>query len=105
MSNITNHVHELRSKNAGPFEVTLDIVFEDRMVYERVKADGLITREDVAELYEIPVSDVRVFVYYDPAKAIKATLRRPIHSGGVGDRDVYGAQQYAPLLGIEIPDG
>ena len=35
-------------------------------------------------------------------KAIKATIVRPMPSGALGERDVYGAQQHAPLLGIEF---
>lgn len=103
MANITEHVDELRSKNAGPYEVALDVIFTERETYERVKREGIIDRERIATLYDIPVSDVRVFLYYDAAKAIKATLRRPVPSGSMGDGDVYGAQQYAPLLDIEIP--
>lgn len=104
MANITEHVYELRSKNAGPYEVSLDVIFEERETYEMVKRRGILNRECVAKLYDVPVSDVRVFVYYDAAKAIKATLRRPVPSGSIGDRDVYGAQQYAPLLDVEIPE-
>jgi hypothetical protein len=37
---------------------------------------------------------------YPPAKAIKVTIRRPICSGDIGETDVYGAQQHAPLLDL-----
>jgi hypothetical protein len=43
------------------------------------------------------------FVWFDPGKALKATLVRSVSSGSVGDTDVYGAQQHAPLLGLELP--
>ena len=45
------------------------------------------------------------FVEFDPGRAIKATFPRPVSSGAVGDTDVYGAQQHAPLLDVEIPLG
>jgi hypothetical protein len=41
---------------------------------------------------------------YAPARAFKATLPRLIPAGAFGDSDVYGAQQHAPLLEVDIPD-
>ena len=93
----------LRSKNSGPFEVTLDILFDDPTVYRRVLESGKITRESVAALYRIPVERILEFVRYDAALGIKITYLRDVASGTVGDRDVYGAQQQAPLMDIDIP--
>jgi hypothetical protein len=93
----------IRSKNAGPYRLTLDIVFRDRATYERVKASGALTAETVAAAYRIPVADVTDFTWFDLGGALKATLRRPVTAASVGDGDVYGAQQHAPLLGIELP--
>ena len=42
---------------------------------------------------------------YDPALAIKFTIRRERPSGSPGERDVFGAQQYAPLFDLPIPVG
>jgi hypothetical protein len=91
-----------KSKNAGPFELTLDIMFGDRETFEKVRATGVISAALIAKLYGVRESDV-VFTEYPPAFAWKATIERPIPSGAVGDTDVYGAQQHAPLLGVEIP--
>ncbi len=93
----------LRSKNSGPFEVTLDILFDDPAVYRRVLESDKITRESVAALYRIPVERILEFVRYDAALGIKITYLRDVASGTVGDRDVYGAQQQAPLMDIDIP--
>ena len=93
----------VRSKNAGPFRLTLDILFKEQAVYERVKRSGTITAETIAGLYRLPADRVTDFVWFDPGKALKVTLVRPVGSGGVGDTDVYGAQQHAPLLGLELP--
>ena len=54
-------------------------------------------------LYGIGRGDIQHLVSFDPALGIKITFRRPIDSGTVGDTDVYGAQQHAPLLGVLIP--
>ena len=101
--NIREVAQVVRSKNAGPFRLTLDILFKDRDVYERVKRSGAITAATVAGLYGIPLERVTDFVWFDPGKALKATLVRSVSSGSAGDTDVYGAQQHAPLLGIELP--
>ncbi len=93
----------LRSKNAGPFELTLDVMFPDRRSYTLVKESGVLTRELVSELYGVPLRDVYHVVFFDPALAVKITLKRRTDSGSIGDTDVYGAQQHAPLMGVEIP--
>ena len=91
----------LRSKNAGALLVTLDVIFEDEATYARVRDSGAITAQRVAELYGISQNEVSI-IPYDVAFAIKITIPRLLPSGSFGDTDVYGAQQHAPLLGIEI---
>jgi hypothetical protein len=93
----------LRSKNAGPFELTLDIMFDDDEKYETVKRSGVITRDLVCRLYRVPPEDVYHVVFFDAARAVKITIRRPVDSGSIGDTDVYGAQQHAPLIDVRIP--
>ena len=95
----------LRSKNAGPFELTLDIMFDDEEKYQAVKRSGVINKDLVCRLYRVPPEDVYYVVSFDAARAIKITIKRPVASGGIGDTDVYGAQQHAPLIDVMIPIG
>ena len=44
-----------------------------------------------------------LFTPYDAAFAFKATLPRLVPSGDFGDTDVYGCQQHAPLLDVDLP--
>ena len=88
----------IRSKNAGPFELTLDILLKEQEMFEKMRAADIINKQTIAQLYQIPVEDVLSIVYFPNAKAIKATIVRPLPSGGLGERDVYGAQQHAPLV-------
>lgn len=92
----------IRSKNAGPFELTFDIMFDDPQNYERVKKSGIVSRKTIADLYQIPDNEVLVCRTYDPANAFKVTIRRPIGSGAPGETDVYGCQQHMPLTMLEI---
>ena len=93
----------IRSKNAGPFELTFDIIFDNDAHYERVKRSGVLEPAMLARLFGVPGQDVLVCMFFDPARAFKLTLRRSWPQGSVAERDVFGAQQYAPLMDIEIP--
>ena len=92
----------LRSKNSGPFELTLDILFDNIENYQLVKDSGKISVETICELYNLSKEEVRHLVFYDQALGVKITILRDIPSGSIGDRDVYGAQQHAPLMKILI---
>jgi hypothetical protein len=102
----TRKLHELaktiRSKNAGVDRITFDIIFRDRSTYDAVRRSGALSREAVLALYGIPESRLTDFVEFDPAHAIKFTIARLRPSGSPGDPDIFGAQQYAPLLDIEV---
>ncbi|MFM0037613.1 DUF4387 domain-containing protein [Paraburkholderia strydomiana] len=102
MARLKDIAKACKSKNAGPFHITLDIMFDDPVLYEKVRATGVITAQRIASLYHVDVEQVR-FTEYPPALAWKATLPRRIASGAIGDTDIYGAQQHAPLLDIEVP--
>lgn len=93
----------LRSKNAGPFLLTLDIFFNNFQDYQKVKATGAINRDLISRLYLLENQDDISIIEFDPAAAIKITFPRRIPSGNIGDSDIYGAQQHAPLYEIEIP--
>lgn len=93
----------VRSKNSGPFEITFDVIFDDAVRYERVKASGVLTEALICELYNVDKDDIVTLMFFDPARAFKLTLKRSWAQGSVGERDTFGAQQHAPLLTIEIP--
>ena len=92
----------IRSKNAGPYELTFDIVFPDKESYEKAISQKIINPEIIAQLYSLSLDQVLDVIEFSSALAIKATIIRPIGSGNIGDRDIYGAQQHAPLMDIEI---
>ena len=92
----------IRSKNAGPFVLTLDIMFADRATYETVRDSGALDRQVVAAIYGVPLEDVDGY-QCDNALALKFSLPRRLPQGDFGDGDMHGGQQYAPLLDIEVP--
>ncbi len=93
----------VRSKNAGPFWLTIDVMFDDEAKYRRVRDSAVIGRDLVAGLFRRAPDDV-IVVNHDAALAIKVSFPRPYSSGSKYDSDVYGGQQYAPLLSLPVPD-
>ena len=63
---------------------------------------ALCNRSAIARLYNRDPAEI-IVVNHDAALAIKVSLPRPQSSGSKHDSDVYGGQQYAPLLGLEVP--
>jgi Domain of unknown function (DUF4387) len=104
MSTLGELAAVFRSKNAGPFLITIDLMFADTATFERVVASEAVTSASVAARYRLK-PDVIDVVAFPKAKAIKITLPRlwgTRGAGSPGDRDVYGAQQHAPLLDLPV---
>ena len=93
----------IRSKNAGVDHITFDIILRDRNTFERVLDSGVLSVASVARLFGIEPDRVSHFSAFEPANAIKFTIRRLRPSGSPGESDVFGSQQYAPLFFLEIP--
>jgi len=103
MAKMLELAKEVTSKNAGNFILTCDLVFDEPSVYERVKQSGVISVDTVARLYKIEKSQVLHVIAFDQGLAFKIAMRREHPSGDVGETDVFGAQQYTPLLTLEVP--
>lgn len=90
----------IRSKNAGPFQITIDVMFDDEAVYRHVCDGGLLAPARVAARYGVAPEEVETMPY-DAALAIKVRLPRRCVSGDFEDADVFGGQLYGPL--VELP--
>ena len=101
MKNIRELCNVIRTKNAGPFEVGLDLIFKNGDIYHRVKKSNQITKELIAKLYRIPTNDIRVFYWFDEGSLLKITIPRT-PAGSPGEHDLYGDQQHVPLLDINL---
>lgn len=93
----------IRSKNAGPFTLTFDVMFDDDATYQRVLKSRVLTKARFAQMYKVAEEDV-LFFEHDAAKAIKISIPRPYVQGAREDGDAYGGQQHAPLVELEMPD-
>ena len=100
--NIREIASVIRTKTAGPYWFSADIMFDNEMFYKAVKESQAITRERVAKLYNTDPENISEVIYHDEGRLIKVNIRRPFPSGHPGDSDVLGMQQHAPLLDIDI---
>jgi hypothetical protein len=93
----------IRSKNAGPFELTFDVMLKDRESYERVIRSGVLSAESIAQLYGVPIEEVRLFEI-EQIDTVKFSIPRRLFSGDVADTDVYGGQFHGPLVRLLVKE-
>jgi len=92
----------IRTKNAGPFKLAIDIFMSNREYYEKLKK--MLTKELIARLYNVSEKQVEGIYFVDEIMGIKITLIKTIPSDDIRNTDVYGAQQHGPLINLEIGD-
>ena len=102
MKKILDIARVVRSKNSGLYELVFDIMLKNRELFDALRASGQFSPARLAAAYGVELSEIRDIVWFEPANAVKVVMPRRIVSGAPGDSDVYGAQQHAPLLGMEF---
>jgi Domain of unknown function (DUF4387) len=101
MSELWELTSLIRSKNAGPFELTFDIIFKNRAGFDLAKESDIFSRENISKLYNVPPDGVRVFELVS-ILAVKVSIPRPVFSGDVNDTDVYGGQFHSRLVQLVV---
>ena len=92
----------IRSKNAGPFTLTIDLIFDSTAMFDQVATSAAFTEQAVSLLYQVPAEQIKIHPFAS-ILAIKITMPRLFASSGSAfDRDVYGCQQHFPLAKLEI---
>ena len=91
----------VRSKNAGPFWQTLDVFCHDDESFRAVAADGVITQQRIADLYQVDPDSVKVFRMPN-IRVVKISFPRRVSSGSPHDRDVHAGQQHVLLARLSI---
>lgn len=102
MTDIRSSCSTFRTRNAGAFLVSVDMVFTTEEEYLSWRDSGAITAEAVAALLHVDPSTVDV-IDYPAANAIKVTLPRRTVAGGPDDTDLDSAAQFVPLLALRKP--
>jgi len=91
----------LRSKNAGAFVLTIDVIFKSQQIYDEITAGSVLNQKIIATLYKVREQDVSI-IAYPQVLAIKVTMPRLVGSGDIEDADVYGSQQHVPLMHLKV---
>ncbi|QHE85259.1 DUF4387 family protein [Hydrogenophaga sp. BPS33] len=88
--------YAVRTKNAGPFWLTIDIFCDDKPTFWRLREDPRLCAQAIGDLLRTDANSVKIF-HIDALDVIKISLPRPVVQGAVADRDMHGAQ-WAYLL-------
>lgn len=117
---LTDIAPVIRSKNSGPYEITLDVVFASPEVYSIIKSSSILAPSVISSLYNLSVDEIIWCGFFDQALGWKCTIPRigiEVREGVEGDRegkvvrvasgsfmesDVHASQQYAGLLKLEL---
>lgn len=91
----------VRSKNAGPFWVTVDLFFDGHENYARYHDDPAISAGAIAEIYGVDAALVRRFMVKS-LSMVKISYPRTKPQGGVHERDMHSGQQFVPLLELQL---
>src|SRR5207245_9105994 len=91
----------IRSKNAGPFELTFDIMFKDADCFDQVMKSGKLSSEAIAELYKVELGQVQFFAIKE-LLTVKISIPRRVFSGDMRDTDVYDEHIYCPTDWIAV---
>lgn len=101
MARLADVASVVRSKNAGPLTLSVDLLFPDEHTFRRALAAEALSAAAIARAYGLEAAQVSVLAYA-AARAIKIAMPRRIVAGSPGDRDVYGAQQHGPMLELDL---
>lgn len=101
MTRLANICRYIRSKNAGPFWITVDLFFSDRDAFDRYSAEPALTTKALAAALGAEPASIRRFELPELA-VLKFSYPRLHPQGGVIERDMHGGQYFADLLDLEI---
>ena len=89
MLTLGEKVRKIRSKNAGPFWITVDVFCGDKKVYKDVR--NKLKNSKISSLFMISEKDLNRFEI-DNLNVIKFSFPRKTIQGDIFDRDMHGAQ-------------
>src|SRR5882672_2780990 len=93
----------VRSKNAGPFWVTIDLICSDTAAYEELCRSSALSPQSVARMFGIDPVEVQVF-HSPRLRVIKVSFPRTVPQGSARDRDCHAGQYFVAILGLPVTD-
>ena len=92
---------QVRSKNAGPFWVTVDMFFAGAETYAEYHDDPAISAVTIAAIFGVDAAHVKRFEVKSLIM-VKISYPRATPQGGVHERDMHSGQQFVPLLELQL---
>jgi hypothetical protein len=92
-------VRKIRSKNAGPFWLTIDVFCTDEKNFQHVSS--VLRTSTVADLFQQTEDNIRRFDI-PQLNVVKISLPRPTIQGAAGDTDMHGASFAALLEELDV---
>jgi hypothetical protein len=99
MARVGDIVFRVRSKNAGPFWVTIDVFCGNDSAFATISEQ--LGSATVARLFDQPLDSIKRFVITD-LHVVKFSLPRPVIQGDRFDHDMHGAQWAVLLAEYEL---
>jgi hypothetical protein len=100
---VADLAHEVRSKNAGPFWVTMEVFLRDAAGYAVLADPDFLNAPVIAGLYDVAADNVQIFRIPD-LNVVKISFPRPVVQGSLHDRDIHAGQHHVPLALLPVPD-
>lgn len=99
MAELAQYVEKVRSKNAGPFKLTIDIFCGSKDAFDHVRT--ALPSQRIAKLLQTDPERLQRFEIAS-LNVIKFSLDRPQVQGSIHDRDMHGASWAALIAELEI---
>jgi hypothetical protein len=93
---------EVRSKNAGPFWVTMELFMRDADGYRLAADPAYLNEQAIARLYRIDAEHIQIFRLPE-LNVVKISFPRPVSQGSLRDRDIHAGQHHVPLAMLPVP--
>jgi hypothetical protein len=93
---------EVRSKNAGPFWVTMELFMRGADGYRIVADETFLNERVIAELYRVDAEAIQLF-RIPSLNIVKISFPRPVSQGSLRDRDMHAGQHHVPLAALRVP--
>lgn len=92
---------DIRSKNAGPFWITVDLFFADEETLVWTADAPVLSAEALGRVFGVDPDQIKRFVVTSLC-VFKFSYPRREPQGGIVERDMHGGQQYVRLLDVEV---
>ena len=99
---VADLAYEVRSKNAGPFWVTMEVFLRDAAGYAVVADPAFLDETVVERLYRVASDTVQIFRIPE-LNVVKISFPRPVAQGSLHDRDIHAGQHHVPLALLPLP--